>query len=149
MRHRFPRISCLISPWNTYCRYSLEAPQWGASNEYLQHMFQGEIRKKIFSYHLSYLELWCRHRKKYFYYIHFHIHSSGYISCIMTSDESPIFFVYCSYYWKQEPMWMRKILRVTLHSMWNVTEKQTNSRRQNVLGCYWRKMSVLPLEIVG
>ena len=29
----------LISPLNICCGYSLEVPQWGASNEYPQHMF--------------------------------------------------------------------------------------------------------------
>ena len=34
---------------NTYCGYSLEAPQWGASNEYPQHVFSWR-NKKILKY---------------------------------------------------------------------------------------------------
>ena len=35
----------LISPWNICCGYSLELPQQGASNEYHNVCFHGEIRK--------------------------------------------------------------------------------------------------------
>ena len=46
---------------NIQCGYSLEAPQNGASNEYHNICFSGEIRKKINTFELkntSYLELW-------------------------------------------------------------------------------------------
>ena len=35
------------------CGYSLEAPQWGASNEYPQHMFLWRNKKNIYLRHLS------------------------------------------------------------------------------------------------
>ena len=38
----------LILHKNICCWYSLEAPPRGASNEYTQHMFRGEIRKNIY-----------------------------------------------------------------------------------------------------
>ena len=41
----YPHNIFLISHENICCGYSLEAPQQGASNEYPQHMFCGEIRK--------------------------------------------------------------------------------------------------------
>ena len=48
----------LISPQkNICCGYSLEAPQWGASNEYPQHMFLWKNLKKYFPWYSSYLEL--------------------------------------------------------------------------------------------
>ena len=39
-------ICFLISPWNIGCRYSVEVPQQGTSNEYPQVMFHGEIKKE-------------------------------------------------------------------------------------------------------
>ena len=51
----------------TYCRYSLEVPRWGTSNEYPQNMFLWKIKKNIDTCclkKLSYLEddictVWC------------------------------------------------------------------------------------------
>ena len=43
------------------CVYSLEAPQWGASNEYPQHMFSSGNMKNIDTFWLKkapYQELW-------------------------------------------------------------------------------------------
>ena len=37
---------------NICCGYSLEAPQWGASNEYPQYVFCWEIRKQFIRIHL-------------------------------------------------------------------------------------------------
>ena len=42
---------------NIGCGYSLEAPHWGSSNEYLDICFHGEIRKILCEFH-SYLKLW-------------------------------------------------------------------------------------------
>ena len=41
---------------NICCRYSLEAPHWGTSNEYSQQIFHGETRKNIYMIP-SYMEL--------------------------------------------------------------------------------------------
>ena len=41
------RRNFLFSLWNICCRYSLEAPRCGASNEYPQHMFYVEIKQNI------------------------------------------------------------------------------------------------------
>ena len=41
----YPHNIFLISPQNICCGYSLEAPRWGASNEYHNICFCGEIRK--------------------------------------------------------------------------------------------------------
>ena len=38
---------------NICCGYSLEVPQRGTSNEYLQHIFVEEIKKNIFGYSLT------------------------------------------------------------------------------------------------
>ena len=40
-------ISFLFLNKNICCGYSLEGPQWGASNEYPQHMFSLRIKKNI------------------------------------------------------------------------------------------------------
>ena len=40
-------ISFLFLHKNTRCGYSLEAPRWGASNEYSQHMFSWRNKKNI------------------------------------------------------------------------------------------------------
>ena len=37
----------LISSQNIWCRYSLEAPRWGASNEYPQQIFLWRNKKNI------------------------------------------------------------------------------------------------------
>ena len=47
----------LISPQNRMLWYLLEAPQWGASNEYPQHMFSWRNKKNIYLITASYLEL--------------------------------------------------------------------------------------------
>ena len=47
---------CLIFPWK-HMLYSLEAPRWGASNEYPQHMFLWRNKTKNI-YLDSYLVLW-------------------------------------------------------------------------------------------
>ena len=60
----------LISPQKLRCRYSLEAPHWGASDEYPQHMFQkgasnvyphhmfqGRIRKMVRRYSLLFVAI--------------------------------------------------------------------------------------------
>ena len=39
----------LISAQNIDCRYSLEPPRWGGSNEYPQSMFWAEIRKIMYT----------------------------------------------------------------------------------------------------
>ena len=38
-----------VSAQNIDCGYSLELPQWGSSNEYLQSMFWAEIRKIMYT----------------------------------------------------------------------------------------------------
>ena len=45
LRFTLVYIIFLISIQNIDCRYSLEPPQWGGSNEYLQSMFWGETWK--------------------------------------------------------------------------------------------------------
>ena len=40
-------ISFLFLHENIHCGYSLEAPRWGASNEYPQHMFSWRNKKNI------------------------------------------------------------------------------------------------------
>ena len=56
--HRKVLIFFLFLHENICCGYSLEAPHWGASNEYPQHIyFLGEIRKLLCGGYSSYLEL--------------------------------------------------------------------------------------------
>ena len=43
----YPHDIFLISPRNICCGYSLEAPHWGASNEYQQHTFSSRNKKDI------------------------------------------------------------------------------------------------------
>ena len=45
-------ISFLFLHENICCGYSLEAPRWGASNEYHNICFRGEIRKLLYGYPL-------------------------------------------------------------------------------------------------
>ena len=43
----YPHNIFLNSPQNICCRYSLEAPRWGTSNEYPQNMFSWRNKKDI------------------------------------------------------------------------------------------------------
>ena len=49
---KIARVDCtsisLISPWKHLLWCSLEAPHWGASNEYSQHMFSWRNKKKYY-----------------------------------------------------------------------------------------------------
>ena len=47
MRRSIRYIFFLFLHKNICCGYSLEAPQWGASNEYTQHMFPWRNKKNI------------------------------------------------------------------------------------------------------
>ena len=51
-------IIFLISDQNIDCRYSLEPPRWGGSNEYPQSMFWAEIWKNISVFYLKIFSFW-------------------------------------------------------------------------------------------
>ena len=54
---------------NISCGYSLEAPRWGASNEYPQHIFLSRNKKNIDTFWLKkapYQELWGKYLPYFF-----------------------------------------------------------------------------------
>ena len=49
----YPQNIFLIPPWKLMLWYSLEAPRWGASNEYPQYMFLWRNKKNIIRWKLN------------------------------------------------------------------------------------------------
>ena len=89
----------LISPWNLCCWYSLEAPHWGASNEYPQHVFEEKIIKK--RYVVTLYGLYCYFRTDVILEQHRHqISSSSLLYCSAKSVDIVLFLhenIYCGY----------------------------------------------------